>query len=434
MAEDKIHQYGLDLTITRHCYNKMKNTSWSNDVTTDTLKTLLTQLGGSLQKIGSIETHATIPLFREVRHDLSICTSSDTTVSHEQLHSLVDNLARYNAPLDKIIQLHISALTEIKVVELTSQQAEQELVQQANQLKEKAKQRKIEGAAVGIIGGLLLYPTLGASLPLVTAGRKDYRTGDQAMQQYRTIKAELGIAFGNLKRLVTGSIDVVQILAGMINTLAQDIKGMSNAKTKLELLRIRAKASRVSCALAQYIALSESSFGGEVWFPYALRGENPSCNECNKVFEGDETFYHCSMCSSYDLCVECYRVRQHSQDHSFSKHSKAQSLIQQYRVCDSCEKVIQRGRAQHCSKCEFDLCGACVRSGRGRHNHALEEVNIKWYTRFEVNDVKCDECGESGMNSERMFQCLECYWYFICSECKKDTAKHPHELVGVDME
>ncbi|CAL8135048.1 unnamed protein product [Orchesella dallaii] len=127
-------------------------------------------------------------------------------------------------------------------------------------------------------------------------------------------------------------------------------------------------------------------------------------------------------------------------------------------VCDGCKMEPLRGIHYKCAQCgNFDLCSECVQKGvHGNHiflvlrNAVQQNKILSWYRvgrsipklaallnkesdNIDSDDANvdsaCEKCGKHCMKSdERLYRCLRCPGYFICSECFNED-QHPHKHI-----
>ena len=303
------------------------------------------------------------------------------------------------------------------------------MLTQANRLEEQAQKKMSEGHLIAAVGGFLAPFTLGASLVAgVYAGDQAIRTGDQMLYEFQMLQTEAMAAFSSFDKMLTSSVSAVEFLSSMLVSLETDIRALSNStNTPAQLRKARSKASRVCRAVAKYISLTEVRHGGARFFPY-LRNDTINCDGCDKHIDPDSLFYHCATCTaSIDFCGSCYISHRH-RSHEWTKHHKAQFLLHGYSICHGCYSVINTGTASYCGYCHYELCPRC--DGRYFHHHRLYKANIRWYDNFLPEQSECDECQSNARKCGMMYQCLECFWYFVREQCKKQTGyRHPHGLL-----
>src|SRR5277367_2624974 len=139
---------------------------------------------------------------------------------------------------------------------------------------------------------------------------------------------------------------------------------------------------------------------------------------CEKRIEPDSLFYHCATCTAnIDLCGSCYISHRH-RSHEWTKHNKAQFLLHGYSIRHACYSVINTGNASYCGYCHFELCPRCEDD---YHHHGLHKANVGWYDSFIPEQSECDECRCNARKCGMMCQCLECFWYFVYKQCKKQS-------------
>jgi len=425
----KIDRYGTETSLTIHSFSRLSRHQWASHHTAATMNTLLRNLGHHFGNVASVETQNTIPTLRKVRKDLDICTSSEHPPAHNDLHQLVSHLSQDAESLNQVIKSHTATLSDIKRIEVESRQAESSLLSTVGQLKEQGKNQKREGYGTSFIGGMLLIPSFGLSKSLINEGNGMYQTGENTLNESWRIEGEMREAFSRFSSLLHSSIDIIESLSGMINSLSSDIRSLSTSETPRQLRKIRPKAIVVSRSLAKYITHTENVFGRPNFFPYN-RLTNVTCDGCKKRIEALGMFYHCQTCKeSVDYCVKCYQSERHP-SHEWTKHSKAQYLIHGYQICNGCQGVINGGHARFCEWCNFDLCHRCTMYFR--HQHPLHPTEVRWYGDFKSHEAVCDECWRPSKECDTMYQCLDCYWYFVCKHCKKGC-EHPHELLHFEV-
>lgn len=421
----KIDLYGAHVAFTVYSFSQLTKRRWASGHTAATMSPLLKKLGDHLQAVSSVEETITLPTLHNARKDLTRCILAD----NDDLPRLASQLARHVEPLDQSIKSHTTSLANIKRLEKDSQTAESSLLSCADDLEKRGKQRKVDGYMTSFVGGMLLIPTLGGSRGLINVGDDKFQDGENSIHEHHMIKAEMVGAFSRFTGLLHSSIDIVESLSGMIVSLSSDIRALSTSKTPRQIRKIRAKSADVSRMLARYITVTEAVFGTPKYFPYR-RTSKITCDGCRDEIKAGEMFFHCNTCSNVDFCVKCYPQKRH-ESHARTKHCKAQYLIQGSRICNLCYGVIMGGNVAFCGSCDFELCSRC-RDQCG-HAHALERVEVRWYGDFVPSKTKCDECWRPGKEVKIMYQCLECYWYFICQNCRKKTSAHPHELISFEV-
>ena len=153
-------------------------------------------------------------------------------------------------------------------------------------------------------------------------------------------------------------------------------------------------------------------------FPYLWK-DTINCDGCNELIEPDSLFYHCATCTmNINLCGHCYISNCH-QLHKWIKHYKTQFLLYSYSICHGCYCVINTGNASYCSYCHYELCPQC--DSQYFHHYHLYKANVRWYDNFLPEQSQCDKCRRNAKKCGMMYQCLECFWYFICEQCQKQS-------------
>ena len=425
----KIHNYASQIVATHQSYFTFQRRTWSTESTRLAVNDLSQQLGVLLDEVTLVERTNTLPTLRQLNKDISSLTSSKSVPSQSELLHIVSQLERHVRPLNRVVKAHTSTLSKMKRLELTSAKAKVELLSHAYKLKKQGKETKVTGFALAASGVLLAPITLGLSLLMVApAGGILIDEGNQLLDKYRTAKAETTRAFASFSTPLTSSIDIVGLLAGWLVSLSGDIRSLSTSKTPIQLRKARSKAVHISRAVSKYISLTELWHeGNSEFFPYE-RTSNIMCDGCKREITPSLSFYHCQTCTTVDFCVECYRSCRH-QGHDWTKHSKAQFLTHGYQICHRCLTVINAGEAGFCGSCVYQLCSTCIHSNQ--HEHTMYILDVRWYDIFDPKSgIGCDECCCTGKECGVMYQCVNCYWYFVCEDCRENGGfGHPHQLL-----
>lgn len=433
MTEDalvKINQFGANTALAINTFYNLASQEWASEHTETVIGGLVNKLKECLSSIANTETVVNLPTLRNVRTDLTVCLSGIGSLSKDKIIQLVSRLERYTEPLNQVATQHTDTLSNVKRLELESKKAESSLLNKASQLEQTAKRKKNQGYWTSFAGGMLAIPTLGTSyFALGKKGDSLAQAGEDMMHEHRTIKAEMDIVFPIFSSLVQRTVQTGELLSAMITSLSADVRNLSESRNPRQLRKVQAKAVIVDRAIARYISVTQFFFANTHFFPYN-RNSRVTCEGCEQEIGPAEMFYHCIECpESVDFCAKCYLPKRH-ESHSWTKHSKAQYLIQGYQICNECRDVIHWGLTKMCGTCEFELCPRCTH--KANHKHPLQTAEVRWYGDFVPRDTKCDECWCPATECDVMFQCLECYWYFVCINCKIGL-KHPHELVKFDI-
>jgi gas vesicle protein len=428
-ALEKIGQFGANTALAINKYYQLSAWQSESDYTATTISTLVGKLRDCLSAVATVETTLTLPTLQNVRKDLSACLSGVYSPSQDKITQLVSKLERHNDPLNQVAKQHTDTLSKTKTLERESKNAETSLLNQASQLEQTGKRQKFQGYMTSFAGGMLAIPTFGVSLRvLAKKGDSTYQSGENLLHENRTIKAEMDVVFPNFLSLVKATIRTGELLSGMITSLSAEVRNLSESRSPRQLRKVQAKSVVVDRAIARYITVSRYLFGNIYFYPYD-RDTQVICEGCDKEIVPASEFYHCHECSeSIDFCSGCYRTRRH-ESHCWTKHSKAQYLVQGYQICNGCRDVIHGGKVKMCDSCAFELCPRCT--DMNQHEHPLHTVEVRWYGDFVPTKPVCDECWCTAEEWDLMFQCLECYWYFVCVNCKIGL-DHPHELIRFD--
>lgn len=220
----------------------------------------------------------------------------------------------------------------------------------------------------------------------------------------------------------------MEAVTGLLTVLAHEIEGISASRSKYQLLVLRRKAVDVCRKLGIYITMT-SYLAGEPLFSRWSMTTIIQCKQCTRCIKPNEAFFVCHTCGDFVLCRSCYLTRTHEHHGNFNKHSKVQLADHGFQKCDGCGVFIKTGTIYYCRYCpDFDLCERC----KGRevfHPHHLYTAKISrggMLGYFE--DRRCDEC-----ESQRgvVFECLKCFCYNVCLDCKSSEGIHPHLLAPI---
>jgi len=129
-----------------------------------------------------------------------------------------------------------------------------------------------------------------------------------------------------------------------------------------------------------------------------------------------------------DLCTYCYHSGHHTSV-EWTKHSKAQFVTHGFQVCDGCRRPLKSGTVHFCGHCTFEVCDACL--PHCRHEHPMAKVKVRSSDIPSPHRILCDGCGCRGEAGDKLYECLECFMYYICIGCKKGMLDHAHPIVVV---
>lgn len=423
-----IDRYSDNMQLVRRKYSELETRCSSSQHLATAMSGLLQGLANFLNTFLANEKTFTLPAFLSMRKTLGLCASTlEKNPSKDDIIELLSQLNRHHAALEKLVAMNTKSLTDMKRLENTSRNAQNSLQAQTAQLKQNGKNKKIEGHVVAIAGGLLAPFTFGGSLLWgVNEGDNLVHDGEMILQEYRHLKAQIPVVFQQYSHLIGTSISVVQELTGLLVILSNEVRTLSSSRTKLQLLKARARADNVSRIISKYITLSQLWSGNYDFYPYH-RAAVVGCNNCGDGMKTWGVFYHAQTKDDFDLCGDCYHLKRYEST-SWTKHSKAQFITHGFQICDGCYTAIKSGMAHFCGDCTFEVCNSCATTRGLQHQHPLGRAQVRSSHILDPEKVRCDECGNRGERGERIYECLDCFLYYVCSECKGKT-KHPHELL-----
>jgi hypothetical protein len=427
-----IDRYAHNMFLVSQKYRQLQMHCSSTPRLASTMNGLLISLGECLSAFTTNEREITIPTFVSIRKTLDRCSSTlESHPSKADIMEILSQLSRHPPALDKVVAPNTESLARLKRLEDSSRIAQTSLQIQATRLKQTAKNKNRGGHATALVGGLLGPLTFGWSLKLgVEHGNVMLQEGEIKLQESQHLQAQIPNIFNQFSHLIRTSISVMEELTGLLVTVADDVRALSTSRTKLQLLKARAKADNVSRVLARYITLSKLWSRNFDFYPYH-RSAIVRCDNCRRKIDVWGIFYHAQTEGDFDLCGRCYSS---DRDRSvrWTKHSKAQFVAHGFELCDGCHNTLNVGVVHYCGQCQFDVCDSCA--PRCYHQHPLAKVQVRPSEIPEPQQLKCDECGCQGKGTDLMYECLECFLYYVCKDCKgegKLEVKHPHELLAV---
>ena len=213
-------------------------------------------------------------------------------------------------------------------------------------------------------------------------------------------------------------------------TLLADLHSLSTSRSRLQLLKARAKVDQVSRILSRYVLLTKLRSQQYDFYPYP-RTSVVCCDNCKKTLEPWAVFYHDPIGGNTDLCTHCY-LSAHDTSVQWTKHSKAQFVTHGFQICDGCRRLLNSGTVHFCGSCTFEVCVACL--PRCQHEHPLAKVTVRSLD-IPSPQIVCDGCGCRGKAGDKLYECLECFMYYICIGCKKGKLgpDHAHPVVAVKV-
>jgi hypothetical protein len=393
---------------------------------------LLQRLGQCLANFSETNTTITLPLLLSIRNTLSMVISTLAMApSQHDIKSTLSQLARYPPSLDNVINRNTKSLTDIKRLENYVHSARNESSADLARLKQQAKDRKVEGHGAAFLGGILAPVTFGLSLKMgVDAGNAMLQDGEAQMQHYRYLKAQMPLVCDQFSDLFKKSTGVIEFMTGLLVTLSADLNALSTSRTKLQLSKARAKTDQASRILSRYIILTKLWSQKYDCYPYP-RGSLVRCDNCKITLEPWAVFYHDPLS---DLCTQCYFSSLNTSIH-WTKHSKAQFVTHGFQKCAGCHRPLNSGTVHFCGSCSFEVCDGCL--PRCQHEHPMARVKVRSSDIPAPHQTVCDGCGCRGKVQDKLYECLECFMYYICVGCKdgkrqlESGSHHPHPLVAV---
>jgi hypothetical protein len=426
-----IDRYAHNMFLVSQKYRQLQIHCSSTPQLVNTMNGLLNSLGECLNTFTTNEREITIPIFLSIRKTLTRCSSLlECNPSKADIIAILSQLSRHPPALDKVVAPNTESLTRLKRLEDSSRIAQASLQTQTAKLKQKASNKKLKGHATAFMGGLLGPLTFGWSLKLgVEHGNVMLEKGEIKLQEFQYLQAQIPNIFNQFSSLIETSTKVMEELTGLLVTVTDDVRALSTSRTKLQLLKARAKSDNVNRVLARYITLSKLWSRDFDFYPYH-RSAVVHCDKCRRKIDVWGIFYHAQTEGDLDLCGSCYSSDRDTSV-TWTKHSKAQFVAHGFELCDGCHNPLNIGIVHYCGHCQFEVCDSCA--PRCYHQHPLAKVLVRSSEIPEPQQLQCDECGCQGKAKDVMYECLECFLYYVCKECKgrEQKGKHHHELLAV---
>ena len=412
---------------TKRVVGDIQTRSYDHDYTAELTRALIQKFQAYLKHFMDVEQKQTVSTFSLIREDLARCASWETAPDQQEIQQILSRISSCRQRLRDILKIHTETLAKVKRLDDDAIKGKRLLSQEAFKMEKVAKKEQKRGLAAAVVGGALSPFTFGISgVAGLAAAAECSRSSNNMMQDQRALRREIADVFPRFSQLVRCGIETMEGVTGLLTVLANEIEGISASQGKYRPLFLR-KAVDVCRKLGVYITMT-LYLAGQPLFSWSMT-TTIQCKQCTHCLKPNEAFFVCQTCGDFVLCKSCYLTRTHRHPGSFTKHSKAQLVDHGFQKCDGCGMFIKTGTIYYCRYCpDFDLCERC----KGRevfHPHHLYTAKIiRGGMLSYLEERRCDECeSQSGV----VFECLKCFRYNVCLDCKSSEGIHPHPLARI---